>query len=131
MSRVARHVPMALTALLGIGLLAAACRTAADTSQLSAEGHRHYVSLQIVNAVNDVSQAAILANATGALTDPATAAVLTINKQVLDYLEANPQGAWAQAAVVARNARDALPPELRGLVSGYVAKVIAVLESAQ
>lgn len=118
-------------ALVLCALLLVACRTGADTSQLSIEGHRQYVSLQVVNGINDVSQAVILANSTGALTEAQTAAILTINKQALDYLEANPQGAWSQAAVVVKNARDALPAEIRAKVEGYLAKVIAVLEGAR
>ena len=106
-----------------------ACRTAHDTSRLSPEGLRQYKSLQIVNVVNDVSQSAILANSTGALSQEATAAILTIDKQVLDFLETNPQGALASAAVIARNARDALPADVRVTVEGYIAKVIAVLEA--
>ena len=118
-----------LLLLLVVGFVACAPKT--DTSQLSPDGLRTLKLLQVVKAVNDATTVAITANASGRLSDDATAAVLTIHKQVLDVIEANPLTwpALAQAAI--RNGREALPPDLNSIVSMYLSKVVMAIEGVQ
>jgi hypothetical protein len=102
-----------------------------DTSQLSAQGHRDYTATQVVKLVNDVTTAATTANAAKKLSDAHTAAVLTVNKQVLDVVEANPVDFKAKAITVFNNARQALPGQVQGAIAGYLQQVASILSGVQ
>lgn len=109
-------------------LLLVAC--APKHPELSPEGQRNYTLLQVAKYVNDASETVIAANKLGQLSDRVTATVLTVNKQVLDYVQANPRTTRAQVLVVIRNARDGLPPDLAMDVSDYLSQLIAFLMEA-
>lgn len=102
-----------------------------DTSQLSADGLRAYKAVQVVRAINDVTTAAITANRAGQLADAPTAQVLTINKQALDVIEANPTDYKTKALVAIKNARDALPRPVDAVIATYLQKTIAILNEVQ
>lgn len=115
----------------GLGLTACAGNPKPDTSQLSSKGLAAYKAVQVVRAINDVTTGAIAANKTGQLSDAATAHVLTINKQALDVVEADPVGYKAKALVTIKNARDALPAGVDALIAAYLQKTIAILNEVQ
>lgn len=103
-----------------------------DTSLLTAQEKQMLHLVDVVRGVNDVSTAAIAANKALTLTDPATAAVLTINKQVLDTIQANPKGNWLGLVTPAiKNTRDALPLDVNQSIGTYVDKTLAILTAAQ
>ena len=129
--RLWHSIALALLCFVLAFLTACAGKRPPDTSQLSPEGRQSYTTLQVVRVVNDVTTAAIAANQANQLTDTATAAVLTVNKQVLDVIAANPRGFKAQALVVFANARDALPADVQALIAAYLARVSAVLQEVQ
>lgn len=83
--------------------------------------------VQVVRGVNDVTTAAITANRAGQLSDDATARILTVNKQVLDVIEARPIGYRAQALTVITNAKQGLPPALAAVVNPWLDKIVAAL----
>jgi len=122
-----RYVGFAL--LVGITIAASACagNPKPDTSGLSPAGIRTYRTLQATKIVNDVTTTAIAANRSGQLPDNATAQVLTVNKQVLDVITADPQSGLERALVIAKNAKDALPPTIKALVDGYLQRVVDIL----
>lgn len=102
-----------------------------DTSQLSPQGLRDYRATQVVKIVNDVTTAVITANKAKQLSDAHAIAVLTIDKQVLDVIEANPVDFQAKAIVVFRNARDALPADVQAAIGVYLSKIADVLSEVR
>ena len=78
----------------------------------------------MVKVVNDVTTGVIAANAAGQLSDQAAAQVLNVNKQVLDVIQADKVTGVSKALVIVQNARQALPPNLVSLLSGYMQKLI-------
>lgn len=112
------------------GTTTAACHHRVDLSQLDAEGQSNFKRAQAAKLVNDVTTVAITANAEGKISKAATAQVLTINKQVLDVISANPQGWKEKAMVVITNARQALPPDINAAISTYVDMIINALAEA-
>ena len=80
-------------------------------------------TLDLVRGINDVSIAAINANALpppANLSDPLTAQVLTINKQLLDIIQAKPADMKTQLTTVITNARQALPQPLDAKIAGWL-----------
>lgn len=102
-----------------------------DTSQLSAQGLSDLKKTAVVKLVNDATTAAIAANKAGVLTDANERTVLTINKQVLDYFQADPHGTLAQALAIVRNARQALPPAVDAAIATWIQKTIDALLEVQ
>lgn len=86
---------------------------------------------QVVKIVNDVTTGVIALNKAGQLADASTAQILTVNKQVLDVIEENPATARDKALAIARNARDALPATVRGLLDGWLDRVIGALQEVR
>lgn len=118
--------------LIATALVAVSCaHPKPDTSQLSAQGIRDYKATQVVKAVNDVSTAAITANKAKQLSDAHTIVILTIDKQVLDVIEANPVDFQSKAITVFRNARDALPADAQASIGAYLEKVAAILSEVK
>jgi hypothetical protein len=117
-----------LTAVLTVLLLAGcAGNQKPDTSQLSPVGKRDFQTLQFVQGVNDVTLTVIALNKQGQLSDARTATILTINKQILDFLEANPQGTRAQVFTAIKNARDALPAPVDSVIAEWLSKIVDLL----
>ena len=80
-------------------------------------------TLDLVRGINDVSIAAINANALpppNNLSDPLTAQVLTVNKQLLDIVQAKPADMKNQLTTVITNARQALPQPLDAKIAGWL-----------
>lgn len=98
-----------------------------DTSLLDATGKRNLQLIQVVRGVNDVTSVAIAANKAGKLTDDQTALVLTIDKQVLDTIQAHPNDWMTLAVKAVDNARDALTPELSAVIGPYMQQILAAL----
>lgn len=116
------------TALLSavlFAIIASAC--VGNHPELDPKGQAAYKNLQVAKLTRDATTAATTANAAGKLSDGSTAAILTINKQVLDFLTEHPVGTRAQVLSIINNGRQALPPAVNADVGEYLAKVIRFL----
>jgi len=125
---------LALAVLLSAAILPAASTAACvhhppDTSQLSPQGLHDFKASEAMKKVNDVTTAAVAANRAGQLSDAATQQILAINKQVLDYLNGTGTTTREKAIDIAKNARDALPANVKALVTAWVDKTIKALEA--
>lgn len=90
-----------------------------------------YTLDQVVKAVNDVTTGAIAANKAGQLADATTAQILTVDKQVLDVIQADPQTARDKALVIVKNARDALSANVKAVLDGWLDRILAMLEGVR
>lgn len=124
MTRRTSLVPICLALML---VASAACRTTQDTSKLTDQGLRNLKALQVTKVVNDATNAVIAANHSGVVSDALELQILTINKQVLDAIEANPVTFGQAAFAIAKNARDALPAEVRTTVDRYLGALFDIL----
>lgn len=115
--------------VLALSLGTVACHP--NISNLPPASLQEYSADQVVKAVNDVTTAAITANHQGALSNPAEQAVLTINKEVLDTIAANPQGYKAASLAMVLNAKQALPVTVQAAVNSYLDQVIGYLQGAK
>ena len=102
-----------------------------DTSQLSPVGLRDFHTAKFVDGLNSVTQTIIAANDLNKLSDAHTAAALTVNKQILDYLAANPQATREKVFTAIKNARDALPADVDAVISGFILQVTNLLMEVQ
>lgn len=97
--------------------------------------------LQITRGVNDVTTAVVAANKNNNLTDPQTAAILNVNKQVLDSITAlvqedpanmdRPTVVDGKIREVIKNALEALPPDVRTALTPWIARITALLGGVQ
>jgi len=99
--------------------------------QVAPEAQPGYRLVQVVRGVNDVTTGAIAANHAGALSDDLERYVLTVNKQVLDVIQAHPSDYHELAVVVVHNARAALPPAVAALVNVWLDKTLAALQEVR
>lgn len=118
-----RRVPLALLLLLALS----ACRTTTDTSQLTDQGLRDLKALRVTKIVNDASAVVIAANHAGKIPDAVELQILSINKQVLDVIQEHPVTFEAHALAVAKNAREAMPPNVRAVADEYLGTVFDIL----
>ncbi|CAB4190683.1 hypothetical protein UFOVP1196_89 [uncultured Caudovirales phage] len=112
-----------LSLVLALSIVPAAACTPKNVT-VAPDAQQAFKTLQVVKVVNDVTTGVIAANAAGQLSDQAAAQVLNVNKQVLDVIQADKVTGVSKALVIVQNARQALPPNLVSLLSGYMQKLI-------
>jgi len=80
-------------------------------------------TLDLIRGINDVSNSAIAANSLpppNDLPDALTSQILTVNKQLLDIIDANPSDLRGKLTVAITNARQALPKPLNTRIENYL-----------
>lgn len=102
-----------------------------DLTLLDDAGLHEYKMDQFVKVVNDVTSAAITAAKTGVLKKDVEVQILIVNRQILDYVEANPQGTRAQLMTIITNGQQALPPNLQAEFTQYLQQVLDFLNGVK
>jgi len=122
---------LAVCALLTATILhAAGCagNPKPDTSQLSPQGLRDFKADEAVLIVNDVTTGVRAAVRSKVLPVAVGAQLLTVNKQVLDVIAADPVGWSARVGVILKNGKDALPAEWRDRANIFLQQVGVIIQ---
>jgi hypothetical protein len=90
--------------------------------------HRQAEAMKISH---DVTNTLVTANRDGRLTDQQTAAALTINKQVADFIYEHPQGWLDQVKSIIQNGRQALPPDTNAKVGRFLDTLVTQLSEVK
>lgn len=119
-----RHFRRTWSLLVLIVLSACAAKTPPN---LDPQAQLEFTADQVVKLVNDVTTSAIAANRAGKLSDDLERQVLTVNKQVLDVIAANPTIWKTLAQATFANAVQALPRATQIAIDPYLQQVSAIL----
>jgi hypothetical protein len=92
--------------------------------------HLHDVD-QFVKIVNDISTGAITARKTNVMDQNLEVQILTVNKQILDYIRANPDGTQAKVLEIITNGKQALPANLQEQFATYLQKALDFLNEVK
>jgi len=100
-------------------------------ANVAPDAQQAYKQAQAQKISHDFTRVVIQANKDGRLTDALTETLLRINKQVSDVIAANPQGWLEQAKTVAKNGREALPPDLQLKIGALLDSLIQQLSEVR
>lgn len=130
--RYARRIglTLALVSLLTSTILTTGgcVKPSAAVAALPPASQTEYKLLQVVKVINDVTDSAIAANHAGVLRDQHELIVLSINKQVLEIIEAHPDNFKELAMAAVKNAMSAFAPDVHFAVSLYIERLLLVIQ---
>ncbi len=121
------RLAVALTMLMALSAAACALHSA-DTSQLSPQGLHDFKALEAVQIVNDVTTGVRAAVTSKVIPVAVGAQLLTINKQVLDVIAADPVGWPNRIAVILKNGKDGLPAAWRDRANLFLQQVAVIIQ---